>query len=329
MTCERGLRRRGASAGRLRPTAGGVPAALRTIACVSGADREVMARYGYAVAGTRFCCERPLPELAPFAVKARSASVSVAPAGRPEREHWQDKVRVNGWIAGARRRVAVSSAPGRFWVRVAGVGSYVVTDDAITVLGGRCPFRADAIFGPCFILALALRETFVLHASFVRRGGCNVAFVGDSGAGKSTLARFAAVEQASARLGDDLLPVEAQGARIVARPRYPQPKLAVDQQVIDPANDTSPVDAVVVLRPSAEATTALNRLSITDGVKVLIRHTVAIKLFSQPLHEAQLGFAHGVALRTPIYELVYAHDLDRLPAVMELIGRTVGHDRAA
>ena len=154
---------------------------------------------------------------------------------------------------------------------------------------------AELALGPALVLALALRETFCLHASAVLLPEGVVAFMGDSGAGKSTLAselRACGMPQ----VADDLLLVRA-GASPVALPRFPQPRwTTLDQPAEAPSSCT--LAALYFLGGDHNEVTR-ERVGTAAATLAIARHTVAARLFHAPLLERHLSFAASLAAAAP------------------------------
>ena len=108
-------------------------------------------------------------------------------------------------------------AAGRFWTAADGSAIHQVSQ----VPGSDPAFLAEALLGPPLVLALALRDTWCLHASAVEYGGRVIAFLGESGAGKSTLAAYLAGQPGVRRVADDILPVAWQDHRLYYLAAFP------------------------------------------------------------------------------------------------------------
>jgi hypothetical protein len=178
---------------------------------------------------------------------------------------------------------------------------------------------AELLLGPATMLALALRGTYALHASAVRCGERAVAFVGPSGAGKSTLASLLA-RSGCQRLADDILPFSVSGTATLARPAFPQLKLAAEDQWASSRPESLPLAAVYRLAPpSIDDTPRIEPLRGAEALAVLVKHSVASALFDRELlrrHLAALAAAvHGLR----IGELHYPWRADAAPSVHALL----------
>ncbi|HEX5717661.1 MAG TPA: hypothetical protein VF179_15995 [Thermoanaerobaculia bacterium] len=207
---------------------------------------------------------------------------------------------------GAREcRVLCLATPDCDFLHISGAGAFAIPrkQDCIEVdpePGADAGAVEEALLGPAFALALARRGVFVLHASaVVLQGRGVVGFLGESGAGKSTLARLL-VEAGDgvALAADDLLAVEG----ILALPHFPQLKLG-----------TAAMSAILGLEPrypllglyeltSAEAV-GTEALPPASAAALLLRHTIAGRLFAKDLLAEQLDFAAGLAGRVPVGRL--------------------------
>lgn len=182
---------------------------------------------------------------------------------------------------------------------VASDGARIVQLDSTAV--PPAAVSAELLFGPATMLALALRGTYALHASAVRCGERAVAFVGPSGAGKSTLAALlAAGDLDCERLADDILPFAVAGTAALARPAFPQLKLAPGDQWGRTRPESLPLAAVYRVAPAAaEDTPRIEPLRGAEALAVLVKHSVASALFGRELlrrHLAALAAA-GRGLR--------------------------------
>ncbi len=181
----------------------------------------------------------------------------------------------------------------------------------------------EALFGPAFILSLALKGVFCLHASALELGH-PAAFLGPSGAGKSTLARIASESRRAVRLSDDVLPVTVFEGAVLALPGYPQLKLGIGEQWGSDRPEGVLLQALYVLSvpgvpaPGGGAAEIL-LLTRRDAVLSLARHTVASRLFDRDLTERHLRFCEDVASRIPVQALGYPRSLDVLPDVFTAI----------
>ena len=275
----------------------------------------------YQIAGQTLVADGPLPELAAFARPGTAAMPAVAPAGciPASASPIFDQP---AWVAGSERWVTCWAAPAGYRIAVAELGSWFVSQDGGQI-GGQPPPGADAnlvrqvALGPALILALALRGIYCLHASAVQLPQGVVAFVGESGQGKSTLAQYLA-GQGKRRIADDLLPVVATPAGVLARPHFPQLKFAPQQQPAAGLAAELPLVAVVRLADDT-AEIKLARLPAQQAILTLVRHTAAARLFAPPLLARQLAFSRAVAGRVPVQRLDYPRRYERLPVVWERV----------
>lgn len=270
----------------------------------------------YRIAGLTVTADLPLPALAPFAAPA---SASLDPVPTPVVQDGSGRV-VQGqaFLDGRERPVEGRSGPGGTWLSTDGAAC-TVSPDGRTIAGASAaeglPLLVDLVLGPALCLALALRGAFCLHAGAVVVGGRIVAFLGDSGAGKSTLARLLGWPRAA----DDILPV----AGPAARPRFPQLKLAPQDQPGAGLPEELPLAAFYCLDPPAE-TVAVRPLSSRDAALSLVHHTVAARLFDPGLLDRHLGFCARLAAEVPVRALAYPRELGVGPRVRAAIAADLG-----
>ena len=273
----------------------------------------------YRIAGLTVTADLPLPALAPFAASTGTSELldSIPP---PVTEESGGRVfQGQAFLGGRERPVEGRSGPGGTWLSTDGAAC-TVSPDGRTIAGASAaeglPLLVDLVLGPALCLALALRGVFCLHAGAVEVDGRIVAFLGDSGAGKSTLARLLGWQRAA----DDILPVAGPTA---SRPRFPQLKLAPQDQPGAGLPEELPLAAFYCLDPPAEAI-AVRPLSSRDAALSLVRHTVAARLFDPVLLERHLGFCARVAAEVPVRALAYPRELGVGPGVREAIAADLG-----
>ena len=225
-------------------------------------------------------------------------------------------------------RVRSLAAPGRDLLEISGAGTFAMLHDQDRIELDPEPGAADAaveeaLLGPALALTLARRGVFVLHASAVVLGGGVIGFLGESGAGKSTLARLLA-DEGAALAADDLLPVTEGPA---ALPRYPQLKLGpAEMAAIARLEPRYPLLALYELAPGEEVSVEeLPAPTAVTAAALLIKHTVAGRLFPRDLLAAHLGFAADLAGRLPVRRLKVPRRMDIGGEVLAHLGR---HDRS-
>lgn len=176
--------------------------------------------------------------------------------------------------------------------------------------------------GAPLALAFALREIYLLHASAVRGAdGSVVALAADSGGGKSTLAGAAHAhpEFGFTRIADDQLPVRL-GRSPAALPHFPQLKLRAEEQYPSEAALSLPLSALVELEVDASCRRPeLTRESAPSAIQLLVRSTVAAKLFDKELLARHFNACASAALTLPAYRLRYPYALDRLGEALQAL----------
>lgn len=210
-------------------------------------------------------------------------------------------------------RVRSLAAPGRDLLEISGAGTFAMLHEEDRIEFDPEPGAGEAaveeaLLGPALALALARRGVFVLHASAVVIGGGVIGFLGESGAGKSTLARLLA-DEGAALAADDLLPV-AEGP--AALPHYPQLKLgAAATAAIAALEPRYPLLGLYELEPGEEvAVEELPAPSAVTAAALLLKHTVAGRLFPRDLLATHLGFMGEMAGRVAVHRLRVPRRLD-------------------
>lgn len=178
----------------------------------------------------------------------------------------------------------------------------------------------EVITGPALIMLLAQRGIYCLHAGAVRTVNGNVALVAESGVGKSTLSAHAGEHWQ--QFSDDILPVHS-GDELKALNGFPQLKidgLMTPYQTKLKINAQLPVDLIIRLRADERAQEiSFKRMSRTDALLQVVRHTVAARLYLKPTLKEHAGFARKLSSQVPIVELTYPRNLDQLPELQQAI----------
>jgi hypothetical protein len=212
-------------------------------------------------------------------------------------------------------RVRCLSTPGCDYLWVSGAGAFAISHERDCIEADPEPGAGDAmieeaLLGPAFALSLARRGVFLFHASAVVLGHGVIGFLGESGAGKSTLARLLAAE-GLARAADDILAVEGAAAL----PHFPQLKLdEAEMAAILALEPSYPLLGLYELVPGEEV--GIEALPPVSAAALLLRHTIAGRLFASDLLAAQLDFAAGLAERVPVRRL-------RVPRRMDVGGEVL------
>ncbi len=189
------------------------------------------------------------------------------------------------------------------------------------------------LLGPPLLLALALAGRYCLHASAVRQGeGPAWLLSAPSGTGKSTLARVADT-LGWQRLCDDLSPLalvsdRGGGRQAQLLPRVPQLKLGSTVAGLPLA---LPCTDIVELVRGAQA--GLRPLDASELLGLLLRGTVARRLFDTRLADQHLDWATALAARNgPVqgWQLTVADDANAPDvAASAALGLLAQHARAA
>lgn len=219
-------------------------------------------------------------------------------------------------------RVRCLATPACDFLQISGAGAFAMPrkQDCIEVdpepgAGDvRDTALEEALLGPAFALSLARRGVFVLHASAVvlaRRGV--IGFLGESGAGKSTLARLLVQAGEGVVLAaDDLLAVTSTPEGAIALTHYPQLKLGeAARSAIAGLPPRYPLLGLYELAPMPpDAAVGVEALPAVSAAALVLRHTIAGRLFADDLLAEQLDFAAAIAGRVPIHRLTVPRRLD-------------------
>jgi hypothetical protein len=235
-----------------------------------------------------------------------------------------------GWVAGAQRMVEVYRAAEGFRLKVEGCGEYFVLAGGesfgkLAESGDLSQLDRETLLGPVFVLALALRGTWSLHASAARFQEKTIIFLGESGQGKSTLAAYLSQSAAWRRVADDILPVTDTASGLTVWPHFPQLKLSPENQPWIGLPEHLPLDGICVLEAAGpEQEPELHRLAVSQAAQAFIGHIAGTRLFPPELLKKHLGFSAQAAAKVPAYRLVYPHRRETLPQVQELLEKLTG-----
>lgn len=311
-----------------------VTAAPLVLALQSGVAVDSDAGYWYTVAGHRLVADLPIPALQSFAQPSPPPQepIRLSTDGFLLPGEMQPIYQGSLWIAHAWRSITCHRHAQGFRLEVEGIGVFAVaaTGQAVIcreVVPGASPDAvSEAAIGPALILALALQQTWTLHAGAVVLDGTGVAFVGDSGAGKSTLAHYldGDTESPFHRIADDILPFALAGRSLVCLPHFPQLKLPHDKQPGARMPQQVPLRALYTLDSikdslNAGPTVAVETQNPRGAALALVRHTVATRLFDRKLLAHHLMFCTQAGPLLPVRRLIYPRRFDALPAVRDLL----------
>ena len=249
----------------------------------------------------------------------RSCPVAFPPEALPEAITVFDG---NARVGARECRVRCLATPGRDFLEVSGAGAFAILREQDRIEVDPEPGAAEAaveeaLLGPAFALALARRGVFMLHASAVALSGGVIGFLGESGAGKSTLARLLVeAGEGVALAADDLLAIE--GA--TALPHFPQLKLGPAAMAgILGLQPRYPLLGLYELAPGERV--GIEDLPALSAAALLLRHTIAGRLFAKDLLAEQLDFAAGLAGKVAVRRLRVPRRLDVGGEVLGLLQR--------
>lgn len=176
----------------------------------------------------------------------------------------------------------------------------------------------ELVTGPALILLLAVNDIYCLHASAVKTKAGNVAFIGESGVGKSTLAKHAG--QGWEQISDDILPVQTenkhdlQAVTLDVLTDFPQLKRK-QACVYRGKENTCNLDWVIHITREPSDKLRFRKLNRIPAMLLVVRHTVAARLFNAAEIQQHAEFAKAVSAALPVYEIKYPRnkrELDRL-----------------
>ena len=287
------------------------------------------------LAGCTLISDKPLLQLASFALPEPVTPPTLPNGGWTVRANeCQPTYRGPGWIGNRWREVVAWASPDGYHLTIEGVGAFSVGAEGRSVRlertepGATQASVVEVALGPGLILALALQDTWCLHAGAVTFGQGAVAFAGESGNGKSTLADYLGRDGAAGRhlLADDILPVGLELDGVHALPHFPQLKLPPESQPAVGQPERMPLRAIYLLSApeTGRAACEIRAVSPREAALALVRHTVAARLFDSDLLARHMAFCSTVAKRVPVRILSYPRQVAWLPRVRDALEADLG-----
>ena len=251
------------------------------------------------------------------------SSPRIAPIGIDR----DNPIKARGFIAGKNRQVQVSAST-HYHLDIEEIASFTVSGCGSTISRTALDSNStdkqweEVLLGPPLMLALALQDNFALHGSALLSGATTLALVGCSGAGKSTLARELALSGFAQRIADDVLPASFNGERGLVHPHFPQLKLSPQSQYPIKQPAALPMAAIIEVlaaSPVCCEVPELKRANAHQAIQILIRHTVAARLFPPALLSRHFAFCAHLSRTVPVFQLHYPHAHNTLPQVCSVI----------
>lgn len=252
-----------------------------------------------------------------------SLRLEVATIARPENERRLEVVLRDD--AGVPCAYGGTSAD-RYWVAVPGVGLFELRSGSADVRASVLPHVPhdrvlDGYYGTALpLLAQAVLDYEVLHASAVVMDGVAVAFCAQTGVGKSTIAS-ALSKRGFALWADDALAFALAGGLPVSVSL----PFTTEGPAISPAGgrDEVPLAAVCLLerlecKPDFGASEIL-RASPSDAVAALLAHAYRFVPQTPERRRGMVQTYLEVAARVPMLLVRFAHDPGRLSELIDRI----------
>jgi len=243
--------------------------------------------------------------------------------------------RTMGMVSGKQCQVETWSAPPGFILKVSGGSDFYVAPDGSQIFpvnNGKLAlqpnlreltgFDQEILLGPVLVFALALRDTWSLHASAAMFRESLIIFLGESGQGKSTLADYLiSTKNSNWRLvADDILPVILEDEQVSVWPHFPQLKLPNNAQPAVSLPESIPLTSICILaHANVDEIPKLEILSTAQTVQTLLGHTAGTRMFGPLLLARHLNFSVRAAEQIPAYRLTHPHRRDTLPLVKDFL----------
>ncbi|MEM7357880.1 MAG: hypothetical protein AAF431_02140 [Pseudomonadota bacterium] len=296
----------------------------------------------YEIAGQQLLFQAPAERLAAFEIEGESAVHKAELHSLPELsllDKDQASLHYRGDAPFANQLQEVCCWRDQQRVQIEVSGEPVVCIDLATqhiqLLNDRSfddDLNLEVITGPALILMLANTGIFCLHAGAVVTPHGTVALIAESGVGKSTLSRH--IDEQWAQLADDVLALVPAGKisaskqveqaqKAVPENRhvvqdFPQLKLPACQSAVRAGRETQ-LDLLLRLSPVASDVISFSKLSSTDAMLQVIRHSVAARLFDPAQLVEHTEFARLLTKQTTVAEIRYPRSLDQLGTVRQAI----------
>lgn len=273
----------------------------------------------YQAGSGRILSDTPLNWLAPWQLAGAPWPRQAWAAGTDEP--------INGWAeaewewpTGQRRRVRCAEAAEGCRLEVGGIGRFQVQAGGLALIERAAAASNEelvmAALGPAWLLALAWRGVFGLHAACADWRDRQALFVGASGRGKSTLADYLGTRPGWQPTADDIALIGRSMNGPIIWPRYPQLKWPAGRQ---PSAEGPAALGPVYWLGADSAEITLTPLSPRQAVLTLTRHTVPGRLFGPRLLRAHLEFCVALVMRSNVWRLDYPRRYAALPEVVRLV----------
>ena len=222
--------------------------------------------------------------------------------------------RTNGWVAGMQRQVETWSAPGLL-LRVAGGSDFYIGPDGRDIV---CVRREQEdwslsetdrqILLPVLVLALALRNTWSLHASAAIFKETVFVFLGESGQGKSTLAVYLGKQPGWRCVADDILPVTLKGGEAASLAAFPTTQTVRPGTALVGFTREPPTGRICLLTRSSFERNAGSASPVSHRGRPGAARPYRRDTHVPPdLLDRHLAFFTSAAGRVPVYSLKYPH----------------------
>lgn len=279
--------------------------------------------YSYEIAGRKISFNIPIPSLT-HSFQGQDVYHSFSPALKNTiSSSIEPDIRAKGWLLDNYSEVSLYIQDEDYLLMISGEWTYWIMQQGKVIFEENADLeqplqhRIEMLLGAPLVFALALQQTWCLHASAVEIGGKVAIFLGQSGSGKSTLASYLAENTKASRVSDDILPVLFEENNLVALPHFPQLKLPDADQPSLTLTGKLPITKIYLIEEHPKV--SLRILDQVTSAVVLLSHTVGSLLFCRPQLEQNFDFCCQASLAYPVSVLSYPHIFSEMGAVSDWI----------
>ena len=270
----------------------------------------------YRIAGKEIAFDRTLAGFDRLFIKRTSWKSDTPNYFEPSDR--EPSIRTEGWLLDQSTSVCLYDVKGGSWLVILDAGVFWVETNGRFLAQIETKLsdekrQLEALLGAPLIFALAQQDVWCLHASAALMDDGVVIFMGESGSGKSTLVRYLETREDDHFVSDDIIPIALENGELVAYPHFPQLKRAMTDQPGFDLPEKLPVARIFQLTSSQEV--LIESFTPVEGVQMLVKNSVATRLFGPLLLSKHLEFCTQAITLLPVKGLAYPREMSILPKV--------------